>query len=328
MKHILTSLFLLIAVSVSAQSTFEELISKSYDYIEKDSLFLAELTLKAALKKEPANPINYSLLTNLGTIQRRLGKKQEALESYSAALSRQPKNTMILSNRASLYAELGNVEKAINDYTALLIQDPQHEDARYARGLLYIEQRNFVAAEADFNTILETNEKTIRGRLGYAILEKARGNYVESEKIFNYLIEKRRYFIGMLIFQSDPGLFIKRHLEITIQPTAGHSSYRQGIYDTFLTETAAEKVSQRCFHRGFCFAVPVHSQDKIPENVSVSVVDLVRDGHPDMANNPRPFYLSQRHRFMSMYTGNTRRAFPRRSEYTRRHSSLSFFSRS
>lgn len=190
MKHILTSLFLLIAVSISAQSSFEELISKSYDYIEKDSLFLAELTLKAALKKEPANPINYSLLTNLGTIQRRLGKKQEALESYSAALSRQPKNTMILSNRASLYAELGNVEKAINDYTALLIQDPQHEDARYARGLLYIEQRNFVAAEADFNTILETNEKTIRGRLGYAILEKARGNYVESEKIFNYLIEK------------------------------------------------------------------------------------------------------------------------------------------
>ena len=45
----------------------------------------------------------------------------------------------------------------------------------------------------------------------------------------------------------------------------------------------SRKSLQRCFHRGFCFAVPVHSQDKIPETyrflsltLSVTVIQIWR----------------------------------------------------
>ena len=142
------------------------------------------------------------------------------------------------------------------------------------------------------------------------------------------LIEERRDILIALIFQRNPRASPERHGKVAVKSAGRIYHDRKRIHRICLSESAAEKVSQRCFHRGFCFAVPVHSQDKIPENVSVFVADLVRDGHPDMANNPRPFYLRQHHRFMGMHTGNTGRAFPRRSEYTRRHSSLSFFSRS
>lgn len=97
---IIIGLFLFIGNSF-AQS-YEELIEKSYDFVDKGDLVSAEESLKAAMRKEPANPLNYALLTNLGTIQRRQGKLQEALISYTSALSGHTKNITILENRASL----------------------------------------------------------------------------------------------------------------------------------------------------------------------------------------------------------------------------------
>ena len=169
---IIIGLFLFIGNSF-AQS-YEELIEKSYDFVDKGDLVSAEESLKAAMRKEPANPLNYALLTNLGTIQRRQGKLQEALISYTSALSGHTKNITILENRASLYTELGETEKALNDYNTLLIENPEHQEALYYRGLLYIQLQNYMWAEQDFDKILE----------------KMRGNYDESERIFNYLISE------------------------------------------------------------------------------------------------------------------------------------------
>lgn len=179
--------FLLTAVGSYAQS-YEELIEKSYDFLDKQDLVSAEESLRAAMRQEPGNPMNYALLTNLGSIQRRQGKLEDALLSYTAALSGRPDNPTILENRASLYSEMGETEKALNDYNALLIVEPTNEEALYCRGLIYIQKKNYIWAEQDFDKIMEINEKSVRARLGHAILEKMRGNYDESEKIFNYLI--------------------------------------------------------------------------------------------------------------------------------------------
>lgn len=187
------SLLLIISLFFSNYSfaqTYEELIGKSYDYLEKDEFPAAEESLRAAMRLEPANPTNYALLTNLGTIQRRQGKKQEALVSYTAALSRRPEDIVILENRATLYTEMGETEKALSDYNSLLIVEPNHQESLYCRGLLYLQLKNFLAAEADFDKLLELNEKTVRGRMGHAVLEKMRGNYEESERIYNYLISQ------------------------------------------------------------------------------------------------------------------------------------------
>jgi tetratricopeptide (TPR) repeat protein len=194
MKHTVIILFLSsllypAAGTLSAQ-TYEELVGKSYDYVEKEDLPAAEACLKEAMRLEPGNPGNYALLTNLGTVQRRQGKKEEAIVSYTAALSRHPENALILENRASLYLEMGETEKALNDYNLLLIDNPINEEALYSRGLIHIGQKNFLWAEQDFDKMLEINSASLYGRLGHAILEKTRGNYDESERIYNYLIDK------------------------------------------------------------------------------------------------------------------------------------------
>ncbi|MDR0750179.1 MAG: tetratricopeptide repeat protein [Tannerellaceae bacterium] len=175
---------------VLTAQTYEEYIEKSYQYLDRGELFAAEESLRAAMRLEPGNPNNYALLTNLGTIQRRQGKWEDAVFSYTAALGRHPDNETILDNRASLYAEMGEADKAINDYSLLLLQNPINEDALYRRGILYLGKKDFIRAEQDFDRMLEVNEKTVFGRLGHAVLEKMRGNYGESERIYNYLIDQ------------------------------------------------------------------------------------------------------------------------------------------
>ena len=190
--------------SLCAQ-TYEELLSKSYDYVEADDLPAAEESLKAAMRLEPANKLNFSLLTNLGTIQRRLGNLDDALLSYTAALNQQPKNELILENRAVLYTEMGEPELAMSDYHTLLAVNPHHEEALYQRGLLYIQSNNLLLAEIDFERMMAINQETVKGRLGFAILEKVRQNFVECEEILNYLIGKYPNYI--LLYEERAELF-------------------------------------------------------------------------------------------------------------------------
>ena len=189
---------------LSAQ-TYEEMIKKSYEYADANDLPAAEESLKAAMRLEPANKFNFALLTNLGTIQRRQGKFDDALISYTAALSQRPKDELILINRAELYTEMNETEKAISDYNTLIVNYPTHEQGLYNRGLLYINTGEFILAQADFELIVDTYKDTFLGRFGYAILEKARGNYDESEIIFNYLVDK--YPDNMRVFEERAELY-------------------------------------------------------------------------------------------------------------------------
>ena len=159
---ILAALFL--SIGYGHAQTYEKFVEKSFDFLDKNDLVSAEESLRAAMRLEPGNPNNYALLMNLGTIQRRQGKLEDALLSYTAALSRHPNNEAILENRAGLYTEMGEIEKAMNDYNALLILNPHHQEALYCRAMLHLQHKNYLLAEQDFDKILEVNEKSVKGR--------------------------------------------------------------------------------------------------------------------------------------------------------------------
>jgi tetratricopeptide (TPR) repeat protein len=182
-------IFLLGEVCVFAQSE-TNLVSKAFDYIERNQLDSAEIALKTVLKNQPDNPVNPFLLNNLGAIQRRLGKFNDALESYTAALGEFPKQPVFLESRASLFAEMGQAQNAILDYSTLLDENPGNEEARYQRGLLYLQIKNTDLAEADFKRILELNPNSLYARRGFASMAKIRGDYDEAEKIYAYLLSK------------------------------------------------------------------------------------------------------------------------------------------
>lgn len=182
-------LIIILCIKLPAQN-YDQWIDKSFAALDSSNYELAEKALIEAMKLEPANPRNVLLLSNLGTIQRHLGKLQEAVESYTIALAQKPQSKILLHNRAALFGELGKPNDAITDYTSILMIDPNDQEALYYRGLLYLQTIYYDKAEADFKKIMELNPESYKGRKGFATLEKLRGNNIEAEKIYNYLISK------------------------------------------------------------------------------------------------------------------------------------------
>jgi len=201
--------FLLMGICLPAQNK-TDLLSLSFNYIEQNKLDSAEIALKAVLKNDPANPINPFLLNNLGTIQRRMGKFDDALASYTAALGQYPNQSVFLEARASLFAETGKAHNAIIDYSALLDENPNNEEALYQRGLLYLQIKNTDLAEADFRRMLDLNPNSFYARRGFASLAKFRSDYEEAEKIYNYLLDKEPEDFNLYAGRAELYLLMER----------------------------------------------------------------------------------------------------------------------
>ena len=97
--------------------------------VGKDSLVQAEDLLKQALKLEPKNAHNALLFSNLGLVQRKLGRYNDAVESYTYALNIAPLAVPILLNRAAIYLEQGMQDKAYVDYCQVMDVDKKNTEA-------------------------------------------------------------------------------------------------------------------------------------------------------------------------------------------------------
>ena len=175
MKRIVYILILCLGCSQLSAQTYDELVTRAMDAVEKDSLRQAEGLFKEALRLEPANMRNALLFSNLGTIQRRMGKNKEALESYSLALNRTPHSIPMLLNRASLYLDMNYPEKAYVDYCDVIDLDPQNVEA-------------YQDAKVDYQKLLDIVPGDQTARIGMAIVNQKLHRYHESLEEFNRLI--------------------------------------------------------------------------------------------------------------------------------------------
>ena len=179
----------LICAQTQAQ-TREEWIEKSFDYIESDSLDLAEQALRNALNSEPGNPANGMLLLNLGTIQRRQGKLEEAEQSYTIGLAFLPENLPLVQSRAELYAEMEQYDKAKEDYTTLIYHQSDNEDAYYERALCRLMLQDTLGARLDLEQINTFNPQSAKSRLGMAYVYKAQRQWREAIELYDALIDR------------------------------------------------------------------------------------------------------------------------------------------
>lgn len=188
MKRIILGLFCLIfSLQLSAQ-TYDEYISQAMDAIETDSLAKAEMFFKEALKLEPANIKNALLFSNLGTIQRRIGKKKEALEAYSLALNLTPYSITILLNRASLYLEMDMLDKAYLDYCNVIDLDAKNKEALQFRAYVYMRRRQYMDARLDYQRLLAEEPGNKTARVGIAMVNQKDKRYREALEELNRLI--------------------------------------------------------------------------------------------------------------------------------------------
>lgn len=195
-------LFLSLSLSLSAQN-YQELSGKAIEAIEKDSLTQAEALLKEALALEPKNPHNALLFSNLGLVQRRMGRYKAATESYTFALNFAPLAVPILLNRAAIYLEQGLQDKAYVDYCQVMDVDKKNTEALLMRAYIYMLRRDYKAARMDYNRLLELDPQSYSGRLGLATLEQKEGKLKESLDLLNRLMVERADDATLYVARAD-----------------------------------------------------------------------------------------------------------------------------
>ena len=188
MKRVYLYMVMMLACCHLSAQTYDELISRAMSAVEADSLYQAETLFKKALQKEPANLRNALLFSNLGTIQRRMGKNKEALESYSLALNLTPYSKTMLLNRASLYLEMDYLDKAYVDYCNVIDLDANNQEALQFRAYIYMRRRQYQDARNDYQSLLEAVPGDKTARIGMAMVNQKLQRYRESLEEFNRLI--------------------------------------------------------------------------------------------------------------------------------------------
>lgn len=176
--------------SILHAQTRDEWIDRSFEYLEQDSLAEAEHALHEALRLEPGNPGNGLLLLNMGTLQRRQGKLDEAGRSYTIGLGFLPGHTALLTSRAQLYAETGQYDLAVDDYTTVLAADPANEDMLYERALCRLMAADTLGARLDLEQIDALNPQSAKSRLGMAYVYKAQHMWREAAELYDALLER------------------------------------------------------------------------------------------------------------------------------------------
>lgn len=196
--------------SISSAQNYDELITRSFDYLDADSLPEAEEALREALRIEPGNPGNGMLLLNLGTIQRRQGKLKEAEESYTIGLAFLPNNLTLLNSRAQLFAEMEKYPEAINDYTEVIYHEPENEDAYYERALCKLMNQDTLGARLDLEQIDRFNPNSAKSRLGMAYVYKAQQMWREASELYDALIERNPRNASLLRERAEVFYFSNR----------------------------------------------------------------------------------------------------------------------
>lgn len=210
-KVYLTIIILLIGSNtLFAQKDYEGYVKDALNYTEKRDFAAAEQSYKAALRKEPANPSNVMLLMNLGTMQRYLGKFEEALISYNVVVQQYPTLSHILMSRALLYCDMERYEDALKDYNTVLLHKPDDKDALYERGLLHITLRNLDAAEGDFKHIISLEENNPKAQTGIAMVLKRRGEWKEAEQVYSDLIAINKRNGELYANRAECYLYLKK----------------------------------------------------------------------------------------------------------------------
>ena len=188
MKLLLLILTLFVGCFRLSAQTYDERISLAMDAVEKDSLYLAEKLLKEALNADPANMKNALLLSNLGTIQRRMGKNKEAIESYTLAINKTPFSVTMLLNRASLYLEMDKLDQAYSDYCNVIDLQKKNKEALQFRAYIYMRRRQYPEARADYRALLEEEPANMAARLGMVMVNQKDKRYQEALEFLNLLI--------------------------------------------------------------------------------------------------------------------------------------------
>jgi Tfp pilus assembly protein PilF len=131
-------------------------------WVEKDDVVLVEQApayFSERLRKDPNDVVAYM---KRALAWRELGKWDDAIGDYTAAMQLQPNLAYLYSSRAGVYAEKGDYDRAIEDYTQNIRLRPKHDAAFDSRGNIYQAKKQYDRALEDYNQAIRLNPKNFR----------------------------------------------------------------------------------------------------------------------------------------------------------------------
>ena len=146
--------FLLITNDAFSQS-IQERQQKVNECFRSGDFKCAEKELKGIIRRQKKSPNLGRLYSDLGTIQRRLGKNKDAIKSYNKAIELSPERVVFLTNRATLHMQMNNFEKGSKDFERAISLDPNNY--RIASDYALFKKNNGYIEESlsDYNQLIE-----------------------------------------------------------------------------------------------------------------------------------------------------------------------------
>lgn len=170
--------------------SYETLLDSALNASAADRLTEAEQLYKQVLQLDPSNKGNSLVWGNLGGVQQRMEKTDDALQSYTMALNLEPNLVPVLERRADIYIDKKDYGRAVLDLSAVIDKEPAHESALLNRAFLRMEQGMLNESRLDFESLLSHYPQHRQGELGLAILSQKQGRFKESADRFAMLIER------------------------------------------------------------------------------------------------------------------------------------------
>ena len=113
-----------------------------------------------------------------------LGKTEDAIQSFSKALSLNPRSLEALLNRGGAYNKLGMFEAALQDYQQISLIDPNLFDAHLRSGKIFLKLNRLNDALSDFRRAIECNCKAEEAYHGAAYILSQQGLFEESRVMY------------------------------------------------------------------------------------------------------------------------------------------------
>lgn len=193
-KSILTIILLASGMSANAQQSeaYLERVDSADTYIARQRWTDAERVLKDAMRMEPGNINNSLLLSNLGIVQHRQGKLDEAIENFTIGLAMTPNSFILLKNRAAAFLDSDKEKEAYDDLTKALDIDKTDSWVLNSHGLLSLQFSHRETAERDFKWLLDVDSKSKEALIGLALCANINGDLKTAIDYYSEVIDNHK----------------------------------------------------------------------------------------------------------------------------------------
>jgi tetratricopeptide (TPR) repeat protein len=213
-----------------ASSPAEQLMNQGKDLSAQGRFAEAEVPLKQALEYSPEN---YELLTLLGKVEARLGKKAEAIAIFRHVVRAEPRMTDAHVNLAIALADAGQLEEALKETSTAISLSPKLASAHVNRARVLADLHRAEEAEKEFSIANQLAPNNPDCLYYWGLLEKDRGNLTKQTSLFQQVVRLQPGNLSALLLLAQSlqheskgveAISVLRHI-LQIKPDSENALY-------------------------------------------------------------------------------------------------------